>query len=574
MNVNFMKNDQNNEGLSKNFAVLITENTYNIDGLIEFNHHRKLLINPASGAKVRLPDSNFSLASLPVLDLDAWGDVIDQILSISGGVEKMVIEINHPLRELVLIGAAMEKAKYSIVLSQCPERLTAVDYALFSGTQRIFWKDEKSRNAFDRLYIGPSKFAPMKDIIKELQDGVLYSSTNKLSSPLSGNQASVRVLLLAYFSGPCSAVGVQRVNYWANNLKRLSGGVFDVHVATSIDWDCETATVHFIPDTYIASLLDSSCKLETWARSFIENDTQDSKFYDTLSSFWRVSVEKYFENLEISFDVVIITGNPFPPFDFAAFAKRNWHSRVFLDYRDPFANNPRMIRSSKVREYIRDLERAINFQADGCISVNYDCLNYLEGGDEAVKIIIPNGYDERSIANVKSSSLDQDFVNFVHSGSFYYDRSPSSVLTSLDVTAHRFHHVGNPSGVDNEFLECEALVLYGRKSYADTMSVVAASDCGIVFVTETGFETPTKLYDYLAFGLDILICTHGPIRGGALAQELKDYPRVFWCENSPQGVAEFLSRYTPNRAKHVDTTEFSRETSTLRLVDEIRKSLP
>jgi len=363
---------------------------------------------------------------------------------------------------------------------------------------------------------------------------------------------------------------VQRVNYWTEEIERLSGGQVEVHLATAIEWQTPAANVHYVPDQYIADLIGEDGEFLDWAPAFYENESVDAKHFNTLTYYWRFALERYFEKLALSFDVVVISGNPFAVFDFAAFAKRNWYAKVFLDYRDPFANNPRMKYSDTARDYAKFVERGYNFQSDLCIAVNDMCLDYLEGKDDVNTLVVPNGYDERAFEAVAPRALEGDQIKFVHAGSFYYDRSPRALITNLDPARHAFHHVGNTSGIDEDILQAEGLVCHGTQAYSDTLSLLGGGDCGIVYVSETGFETPTKLYEYLAFGLDILICTHGPIKAGALASVLKDHPGVFWCENSDEGIQGFLESYVPTPASEVDNERFTRRHTAGLLIDAIK----
>ena len=142
----------------------------------------------------------------------------------------------------------------------------------------------------------------------------------------------------------------------------------------------------------------------------------------------------------------------------------------------------------------------------------------------------------------------------------------------MDSNNHRFHHVGSVSGIESDLVDHEAFVEHGRKSYTDTLEVVGGADCGVVFLSETNFETTTKIFDYLAMGIDILLCTQGELRSGALNDILAGHKRVFWCQNTDAGVAKFLESYQPRRRKGKDaraTERFSRHHSTKILVEKI-----
>jgi len=118
-------------------------------------------------------------------------------------------------------------------------------------------------------------------------------------------------------------------------------------------------------------------------------------------------------------------------------------------------------------------------------------------------------------------------------------------LESLDPERHAFHHVGNTSGVKSRLLDNQAVVQHGRLPYVEVLGVVGGADIGIVFLSEQNFETTTKLFDYLAMGIDVLLCTNGAIGSGAVAGVLEGQEGVFWCRNNAQDAARFIAEYKP-----------------------------
>ncbi len=133
----------------------------------------------------------------------------------------------------------------------------------------------------------------------------------------------------------------------------------------------------------------------------------------------------------------------------------------------------------------------------------------------------------------------------MHAGSFTHDRSPQHILRALDPQTHSFHHVGNIAGVDPALMNYEAVVVHGRRPYPEALGVVGGADIGVVFLSEENFETTTKLYDYLAMGIDILLCTNGEIEVGAVADVLAETDGVYWCKNTQEDAVRFIQDYRP-----------------------------
>ena len=527
----------------------------------------------AAGKSIDLPNKHFLLRQNIKGSLDPWYGVIDWLRALGGWNANIVIDYDHPLRELMLVAQTKNDVSYGLFLSNLVERVSVPEYAILGSAECIIFDEQAHIDSLTKNYVGAFVQVAASPEIAATYDACVEGQKQRLledQKPDHTQTATKRVLLVSYFSGPCRTVGVQRINYWTEEIERLSGGDVEVHLATAIEWQTPAAHVHYVPDQYIADLIDEDGKFFDWAPAFYENESVDAKHFNTLTYYWRFALERYFEKLALSFDVVVISGNPFAVFDFAAFAKRKWYAKVFLDYRDPFANNPRMKYSDTARDYAKFVEKGYNFQSDLCISVNDMCLDYLEGKEDVNTLVVPNGYDERAFDAVEARVLEGEQIKFVHAGSFYYDRSPRALITSLDPSRHAFHHVGNTSGIDEDILQTDGLMCHGTQAYSDTLSLLGGGDCGIVYVSETGFETPTKLYEYLAFGLDILICTHGPIKAGALASVLQDHPGVFWCENSDEGVREFLKNYVPTRTSSTENERFKRRHTTGLLIDAIK----
>jgi hypothetical protein len=106
--------------------------------------------------------------------------------------------------------------------------------------------------------------------------------------------------------------------------------------------------------------------------------------------------------------------------------------------------------------------------------------------------------------------------------------------------------------------------------------LISRADCGVAFVHDNGFDTPTKLFDYIAYGIDILILTDGQFGEGAAGELVNGLDRVYWAKNTPEGVSEFLKTYVPSRAPRSSsvTERYSRMSSTRDLIGAIQGILP
>ncbi len=537
-----------------------------------------------------IPAEPFVLNSLGRSPNHAWKLVVMRLQQETVPNPLIIIDHNHPLRELMIFANAWSSLAYGLRFALSMQAIRELDYALLGNSKVNLFTKPEIETDFRKKYIGPYYAAnSLSDLISKLD--IIGANTSKaglearhksqeISNSSQSDTPSVKFLMVSYFSGPCRAVAVQRINYWMEKISEISEGRIETHLATAINWDAEQDNIsakefpinnlHHIPDHNIACMVKDFAEFPGWGAKFIESERKNARSFNTLSYYWRYGLEEYFAEKNLEFDVVLISGNPFACFDFAAFAKRQWRARVILDYRDPFANNPRFAYRDDQREAARYIERGYNFQSDLAVSVNQDSTDLIEFSDEINTFVIENGFDERILADVKVKPLEDKYINLVHAGSLYHDRSPTAILRALDVDKHRLHHIGGEAGIDTDLLDAPVLVLHGRQSYSDTLGIIGGADCGIVFLSETAFETTTKIYDYLAMGIDVLICTHGEIHVGALNQILQGCEGIHWCKNTEQDVTNFLKTYKPNRGgKKVPNNRFSRHHSTKVLIDKI-----
>ncbi len=539
--------------------------------------------NSSISRQIQLPEERLFLRKYLNLPLTGWFEIVDWLEDIADPGTPVIMDFDHPLRELMLIAQVRSSTfSYGFLFCSTIDRILPIDYALLGSAKMHLFEDEQSEASFRKMYIGPytplfpddtfaSRFKQLtnENIERAINRKAVVKNSIKPIDPIKK-----RLLIVSYFSGPCRTVGVQRVNYWAEQISNLSNGDFDVHLATAIDWTAIDQNVHYIPDLNLAAVMENNDLTIEWASAFNEVESQNAKYFNTLSYYWRYSLETYFDKLDIQFDAVVISGNPFAVFDFTIYAKRYWNARTLLDYRDPFANNPRMKFSDKAREYARYVEKGYNIQADLALVVNDECLDYIESPLDIPACNIPNGFDERVFENFKRQELPGKATKFVHAGSLFYDRSPRAIIEGIQVGKHEFHHIGNLAGIDEDLFETPGFTTYGLCSYSKTMEILSGGDCGIVYVSEKSFETPTKVYEYIALGLDILICTHGKLHTGALTKVLQEYPGVYWCKNNEESVREFLKNYTPNKHRQKGDMKFSRRHAAQKLIAVIEELLP
>lgn len=518
-----------------------------------------------------IPEKALRLEDLSSHNGTEWAFLAQWFRKKFGSNVTFVVDANHPLRNFAILAKRVADIGYTVRIHEHITPLSPKNYAFFGGANAFIFESDALEADFRTKYVGPYRVTRN---LSNVAAGVPLQARGRPSPEADVSTANrpKRLLLVAYFSGPSRSVGAQRINYWFEEIERISGGEIEVELATATDWglgDHPSKKAHYVPDQHIAELIDDDGSLPLWAQRFRDSEIQNASHFNTLSHYWRIALERYFESRDSHFDWVLISGSPFPCFDFAAFAKRIWYANVVFDYREPFANNPRMLYGPEGRERARYCERGYNFQADLAIAVNNTCKEMIEAPTGLEVTVVENGFDERVLDRVTVRELAEDRINFVHAGSFGRDRNPRVLLETLDPTLHRFHHVGNAAGIDPDLLPSAALNRHGYLPYVDTLGVIGGAQCGVIFLSESTFETTTKVYDYLAMGIDILVLLDAPEvqKTGALGELLARHPRVHWVANTPEGIREFLAGYSPSVRDGLGDKRFSRRRSTSQLVD-------
>ena len=492
-----------------------------------------------------LPEQEANLQSLAAGSATQWNALLDNLCGNFAAPPHIFLESDHPLRELFLLGSRRGLLCYSLYIRQTPQRLALLEYAIVSAAVQIVFADEAAHTAFCKIFVGAYQTAQLS--AESLETGLQAARSCAPDWPEPTEETRLRVLIVAYFAGHCSTVGAKRVNYWFDQMQSISGGKIEVELASAMPYDSPPGRHHYVPNYDLAEILDAGSPNE-WQMAFMQTEADQRRNFTTLSHYWRLGLERYFDARDCRFDVVIISGNPFSVFDFAKFARRKWSARVVLDYRDPFAFNPRFKYSDAARAEAAYVERGYNLQADLITVVNDDCIKLVAGPVDAKITVVMNGYDERQMeAAVVARLPEARPVTFVHAGSIFHDRSPTSLVKALDPDRHRFIHVGSLAGLNDEVVNHPAATLYGPLPYVEALARIAGGHIGVVFLSESGFETPTKLYDYVGLGLELLICTHGPINEGPIARLFKDMEGVHWCRNTPKDLSRFVESYTPGK---------------------------
>jgi glycosyltransferase involved in cell wall biosynthesis len=334
-------------------------------------------------------------------------------------------------------------------------------------------------------------------------------------------------------------VGAKRMSYWAQSFW-----------AESDQFHCDVVTATKQP--------------ENKKSVFFVADPGGSLIGKFLFGYSWIAPLKDFISRSEEYDVAIISGGPFGHFQIADFIRKNFRTKVVLDFRDPLAGNSRF-KNGMLKEMVKStFERSVLKNANFVTTVNEYCRKLLSKNTDPSKIVvIENGYDERTLDSVPSSGFDDNLVHIVYAGSFYEDRNPSIFLQRLVAQKNgRFimHHVGSPSPFLKPFEGSPFIVQHGEKSYRETISIMKKCTTGLIITSGDAMESTTKIYDYIGCNLDIAVVTNGvPETGSINDVTSKVRNKTSWVKNNPESIDNFFDKYKINEESLQHRDQFSRQ---------------
>lgn len=364
-----------------------------------------------------------------------------------------------------------------------------------------------------------------------------------------------RMLIIAYFFEPFKGVGTKRVSYWAQNIKEISSGRIICDVLTAID-PKDTKfnginNLYYVPNTHKKTFLGLAIKDEGLS--------------------WAIDIEKFCESNKISaYDYVLISGGPFMHFSISSYFKRKYNSRVILDFRDPFARNPRFknnILKNIIKIYFEN--KYIN-NCDKYITVNKYCKE-LVGNEENKKkaYVIDNGYDENIINRIRGNNKNNNGkLNLIYTGTIYPDFNISYFLKVINDVEIKGEVNFNYSGSNNCIENSENIINYGQLEYFESLELMNNNEVGIIFTGGKEFESTTKIFEYIGCDKLILIITDGDVRTGNLNEITKDLEGVFWCRNRIEDIKNSIKYLINNKCalNRKNRDKYSRKFGTIKLL--------
>ncbi len=201
-------------------------------------------------------------------------------------------------------------------------------------------------------------------------------------------------------------------------------------------------------------------------------------------------------------------------------------------FSDPWVENPYVNSSSRVKEKLRAMERAVIEHADAVVFVSQQTadltMEFYPAEWKQKAVIIPHGYETDAAVMENPTDTGNSPVEFVYTGNFYGRRKPQTLLEAASrlnadpryVNRFRLRFVGPGQAEGMEIcrqLNLENIVHFeGAVTFEHSQEFCRKADVLLVIDSPSDSPSvflPSKLIDYLAFRKPILGIT--PLQGCA-----------------------------------------------------------
>jgi len=410
--------------------------------------------------------------------------------------------------------------------------------------------------------------ATPEDLVQSVihQIPYLIDRENWNTAPLRAGH-DLACALVSYYMPPVRSVAMQRMAYWHKEMAAISAEQSFPVMPVFL-----TAANHYSHPENIRVIRDFGDLLpySNEYKSLFDNLRSNS--INTIGLSWSQNIRRQvmLDPDSFSVDAVLFSGNPFFYFELGELFKSHYDCGVILDFRDPFAFNPRIKFTDEQRKILQSLELQYLRNADAILAVNQSCLDLVSKRPDCdvKRVEIANGYDERILDTVESSkSRTSDRVQFIYAGTFYSDCSPLTFCKTLDLAQHAFVHFGKRQVDHEQLLTIDAFDWRGPAAYEDVVANIKESDIGLIFTGGQPFEHTTKIFDYIGADIEVLIVTEGEVKTGEIHNLTKHIDGIYWIENTAEEIERFLSTYEPNKQKRAERDMFAREAQTKQLIN-------
>ena len=371
--------------------------------------------------------------------------------------------------------------------------------------------------------------------------------------------ANRRVLFVSYYFPPIASSGVFRSLGFARHLVDFGWDPVVLTVADSKDsWAMgsgvpvpEGVEIHRTPEIDLGWLPD---KMQAVWRRVLALGSSRPKMNPFREVFcmpdqqagWRFT--ELADDLAEGCDCIYVSSTPYSAALKACLTRRRTDKPLVVDFRDPWMADPaKASMGLKLPNRLRAwMEAIVVSECDRLILNTPDAealYRRLYPAHAAKMLNITNGFDELNLANRIDSS---ERIRIVHTGSFYYPRTPSILLAALEAIGDErieFVHIGPTFGELDNYTGPVRVTQVGTVSRDKVAEYLR--EASILYLNQGFDQGPgrytaiaAKTYEYLATGLPILIESPGGDNSDLVEQYAEK--AYFVLEKSEQQMVEAL----------------------------------
>lgn len=294
---------------------------------------------------------------------------------------------------------------------------------------------------------------------------------------------------------------------------------------------------------YDSNLLDGDSKITTLnIKSYLgpysfENKSKYSinyvlgsiliRLFRSSGADWVFPLYKTFNKIIKDYEIkyILHTGSPFIPMISTALFSKLYGIKYILDYRDPWTQNPRGLKTGVYSKIIfNTLEKYVNKNSITIIGIGKEILNLICNNKYNRKLVIKNLPDKFYVRQFMEDSLCSMQLKFKYnitiSGTIYKECDPSPILNAINHLPLEIkkdvclNYCGLSSSLFNKFCEDYDINIknHGYISKKDATSLVCSSNILISLNYNSNLGNfssancliTTKVFDYLLSGKPVI----------------------------------------------------------------------
>lgn len=247
----------------------------------------------------------------------------------------------------------------------------------------------------------------------------------------------IKILIIAYYFPPCSAIGSKRWSKMFNQLGLTEE--IDVKILTA-NWNGNKKQKNVYSVGPIVDYIPPKSLFKK--KSFFERLKHPSEYfrsiaYETVFGNWKNLAKKWIDqNLSLNFDIVITSFSPISSILVGNYAKKKFKSKLVIDLRDLISLQGQKIQIPIIHQIDKYLDRFLCRNADLIITIGNTTYKKAKTFYKKKTSIIYNTINTKII---KTPVIDiKKTIDIGYFGTIGYNRNPTKIVHILSNFLNKF----------------------------------------------------------------------------------------------------------------------------------------